>query len=87
MCNSLPTLTIVQNIFSIKTSLIRKTNLYWLTTQKAKRGSTLPHMEVLNLTPYNFEDMHTTFTSLVIMQISLSEISLDYLLHPDSLGG
>ena len=85
MCNKLPTKDIIYNIDDVQLTLVRRTHHSVLTTQKAKYDATLPDMKVPKLTPTTFEDLHTSFNSVVGRQESLSGISFDYLLHPNSL--
>ena len=56
-----------------------------LKTQKAKYDETLPDTEITKITPTAFEYWHSAFTSVVGIQTSLSGISLDYLILPDSV--
>ena len=65
MCDTLPYLAILQNIEAIQITFMREIRHYTLTIHKAKRDTTLSGMEVNKLTPTNFEDWLTAFTSLV----------------------
>ena len=76
MCNKLPTKDIIYNIDDVQLNLVRRTHHSVLTTQKAKYDATLPDMKVPKLTPTTFEDLHTSFNSVVGRQESLSGISL-----------
>ena len=86
ICNTLPTLVILQNVNAIHQSPKRKRRHSTFTTEKEKRNVTLPDMEVPKLTPTTVEDWHTAFTTVVRKQTGLSGISLDYLLRSNSFG-
>ena len=86
MCDTLPTMSILHNIYSFQIILMSKMCRSSLTTQKSKWDATLPNTEVPQLNPTTFEYWNTAFAGEVGRQTSLSVISLCYLLCSNSVG-
>ena len=86
MCDAILNLDMIKKIYSVQINFMSKMCCSTLTTYKEKRYVTLSDVEVTKLTLTTFEDWHTTLTSVVGRQTSLSGIYLYYLLHYDSVG-
>ena len=71
ICDNLPNMAIIKNIDAVQLTLLSKMRRTLITTQKAKRGTTLPNMEVPKITWTNFEDWYTALPSVVGRQMSL----------------
>ena len=72
ICDNLPNMAIIKNIDAVKLTLLIKMLRTVITTQKSKRDTTLPNMEVPKLAPTAFIDCNTIFISVVVIQTSFS---------------
>ena len=81
MCDAFPTAAILRNINDAQLVTMKNNRRSAIQMVAMRRSQKLPDMQVPKLLSTNFEEFNTSFSSAVRRQVSLSGVSLSYLLR------